>query len=148
MEEREKNKKKRIALTVAGVLTFALIAGGMGVGITSLVRNEMQSAKVNSFIAYQMEKDAEEQKQENEYIEDGFKVGGNYEIKSTTHISDAYKNGDPSALSAEDKETYDLASDVIAQVIKEGMSDYEKEVAIYDWMFDNIGQGIDRKSVV
>ena len=142
MEEREKNKKKRIALTVAGVLTFALIAGGMGVGIASLVRSEMQSAKVNTFIAYQMEKDAEAQKQENEYIEDGFKVGGNYEIKSTTHISDAYKNGDPSALSAEDKETYDLASEVIAKVIKEGMSDYEKEVAIYDWMFDNIGQGM------
>ena len=63
MEEREKNKKKRIALTVAGVLTFALIAGGMGVGIISLVRNEMQSAKVNTFIEYQMEKDAEAQKQ-------------------------------------------------------------------------------------
>ena len=67
MEESKKNKKTVIVLTVAGVLTFALIAGGMGVGIASLVRSEMQSAKVNTFIEYQMEKDAEAQKQENEY---------------------------------------------------------------------------------
>lgn len=142
MEESKKNKKKVIVLTVAGVLTFALIAGGMGVGIASLVRSEMQSAKVNTFIEYQMEKDAEAQKQENEYIEDGFKVGGNFEIKSTAQISDAYKKSDPSGLSAEDQETYQMASDVIDKVIKDGMTDYEKEVAIYDWMFDNIGQGM------
>lgn len=143
MGENKKRKNQMIVLLVAcGVLTFALVAGGMGVGIASLVRNERQSAKVNTFIEYQMEKEAEAQKQENEYIEDGYVIGGTYEIKSTTQISDAYKNADPSGLSAEDQETYQLASDVIDKVIKDGMSDYEKEVAIYDWMFDNIGQGM------
>ncbi|MCR5149365.1 MAG: hypothetical protein K6C35_10445 [Eubacterium sp.] len=65
-------------------------------------------------------------------------IAGSYIIKSTEKISDAYKSGDKSGLSDREKETLDMAEKVINEVIKPGMSDYEKEKAIYDWMTSNL----------
>ncbi len=70
--------------------------------------------------------------------EDNVLIGGEYLIESTTHISDAYKSGDTSALSDRDKETLDMAKAVIDDVIKDGMTPYEKELAIYEWMTKNL----------
>ena len=61
-------------------------------------------------------------------------IGGEYVIRSTLQISDAYKSGDRSTLSDRDKETLDMASDVLNKIITDGMSDFDKEVAVYDWM--------------
>lgn len=66
--------------------------------------------------------------------EDDVTIAGNYTIKSTLNISDAYKSGDTSKLSDSEKETLDLAKAVIDEVITDKMSDFEKEKAIYDWL--------------
>lgn len=61
-------------------------------------------------------------------------MGGQYVIRSTLPISDAYKSGDTSQLSDKEKETLDMASAVLDEIITDGMTDYEKEMAVYDWM--------------
>lgn len=66
-------------------------------------------------------------------------VGGEYVIKATTQISDAYKSGNTSNLSDKDKETLNMAKSVLDEIITDGMSDYEKELAVYKWMTANIG---------
>lgn len=70
--------------------------------------------------------------------ENGVIIGGEYEIKATTNISDAYKSGSTSGLSDKDKETLDMASAVLDEIVEDGMSDFEKELAVYDWMTRNL----------
>ncbi|MBO7519511.1 MAG: transglutaminase domain-containing protein [Clostridia bacterium] len=66
--------------------------------------------------------------------EDDVTIAGSYTIKSTLNISDAYKSGDTSKLDDSDKETLDMAKAVIDEVITGGMSDFDKEKAVYDWL--------------
>ena len=71
--------------------------------------------------------------------EDDIAIGGEYWIRSTKAISDAYLSSDSSALSEKDKETLEMASAVLDEIITDSMSDYEKEQAVFLWMHDNIG---------
>ena len=96
---------------------------------------------LNAYVAEQKKKEADALEQENSYQEDGYVVADEYEIKSTKAISDAYISGDDSELSDEDRETLDMAKKVMDEVIKDGMTPYEKEEAIYTWMVKNISQG-------
>ena len=74
--------------------------------------------------------------------EDNVMIAGQYEIKSTVAISDAYKNQDDSKLSETDKETLKMASDVLDEIITDEMkTDYDKELAVYEWMVENISSG-------
>lgn len=66
--------------------------------------------------------------------EDDVEIGEGYVIKSTAHISDAYISGDESGLSDADRETLDMAQAVLEEIVSDGMSDFEKERAVYDWM--------------
>lgn len=70
--------------------------------------------------------------------ENGVTIAEEYTIESTEQISDAYKSGNSSALSDTDKETLNMASDVLGEIIKDGMTDYEKEKAVYEWITENI----------
>lgn len=137
--------KKAAGKWIAVVVVVILVLGGIGSSIymNYALRAQMneQYAKVSQFIDDERAKEAEELEQTSDYQEDGYKVMDEYEIRSTTQISDAYKNGDTSGLSSEDKETYDEAVAVLDEILKDGMSDYEKELAIYDWMVENIGHG-------
>lgn len=72
--------------------------------------------------------------------EDYVKIAEQYEILPTTQISDAYKSGNTDGLSDKDRETLDMATAVIDEVIKDGMSDYEKEKAIFDWIVAALSQ--------
>ncbi len=65
-------------------------------------------------------------------------IGDKYVIKDTTAISDAYKSGKTTGLSDKEKETLDLAKSVLDEIITDGMTDYEKELAVYDWMTKNL----------
>ena len=65
-------------------------------------------------------------------------IGSDYVIRATTQISDAYKSGDASKLSDTDRETLDMAKKVLDEIITDGMSDYEKELAVYKWITANI----------
>lgn len=138
--------KKGKSAAVAAVC--ALLVGGMAasVGMNGCLMNQMSAQRADSavmtkFIEDERARQAKEAEQENSYQEDGYKVMEQYEIISTKQISDAYLNGDPSGLDDEDQQTYEMASKVLDEIIKDGMSDYEKELAIYDWMVENIGQG-------
>ncbi len=66
--------------------------------------------------------------------EDDVKIAGEYEIKSTLPISDAYKSGDTSELSDSDKETLDMAKEILEEIITDDMTDYEKEKAVYEYL--------------
>ncbi|MBQ5970428.1 MAG: transglutaminase domain-containing protein [Clostridia bacterium] len=66
--------------------------------------------------------------------EDDVLICGEYTIRSTRHISDAYLSGDTSALSDRDKETLDMAKAVLDEIITDGMTDFEKEEAAYLWL--------------
>ena len=123
---------------VFAVLVVCCLIASLGLNVYQAA---VQNQRVISYIDHELERQAKEAEQKNEYIEDGYKVGGEYEIRSTTHISDAYKNGDDSQLSSEDKETLRMATQVLDEVIEDGMTDYEKEEAVYKWMVKNIGHG-------
>lgn len=86
-----------------------------------------------------LEESAGGDKTEDVAQENDVTVGGEYVIKATTQISDAYKSGNTSNLSDKDKETLGMAKSVLDEIITDGMSDYEKELAVYKWMTENIG---------
>lgn len=138
-------KQKSKAVTVAKVtVTLAItacLAGNLGLGIYQTGQSSIQNRKVSKFIENQLERQAREEEQKNTYQEDGYKVGNEYEIRSTTHISDAYKNKNDSGLDESDKETLKKADEILSKIIKKEMSAYEKELAVYEWMYKNISQG-------
>ncbi|MBQ7200674.1 MAG: hypothetical protein IJS24_04795, partial [Eubacterium sp.] len=104
---------------IAFILVGLIAAASLTLIIINMVRQDDQTQTVNSFIDRQDERYAESQKKEDEFIEDGAVIGDIYTIKSTTAISDAYKNGqDPSKLSEEDKKTYDLAVKALNEATK------------------------------
>ena len=114
-----------------GVLATVLVAGVVG----STTVSAFTLATLKSYIA---EQKADEDPQT---TEDYVRIADSYEIKPTTAISDAYKSGDTSKLTDKEKETLDMAKKAIKQMkIKEDMSDFEKEKAVYDWMTSKLQQ--------
>lgn len=65
-------------------------------------------------------------------------VAGEYWIRSTEPISEAYISGDSSGLDERQLETLSMASGVLDGIISGGMTGYEKEKAVYDWMCANL----------
>ena len=138
-ENTRQGKGGRIAKAVGLTALAGCLVASLGLNIYQAQASDRANRKTADYIDYMLERIAKEEEQQNEYIEDGFKVSGEYEIRSTTHISDAYKSGDDSQLSEEDKETLKMAGEVIDEVIEDGMDNYEKELAIYQWMVENLG---------
>ncbi|WP_177180672.1 transglutaminase-like domain-containing protein [[Clostridium] polysaccharolyticum] len=132
--------KKVIKGILAVVLSGCLI-GSLSINMLSFRDNQTQNDKVNRYISDQLAKQAEEAKKEKTYEEDGFKVGDEYEIRSTKAISDAYINNDESKLTDEEKKTLNMAKAIMKKVLKDNMTVYQKEEAIYNWMFKNIKCG-------
>ena len=66
--------------------------------------------------------------------EDDVVIADEYTIRSTKQISDAYLNHTENTLSDKDKETLDMAKSVLDKIIKDDMTDYEKEEAVYIWL--------------
>ena len=111
------------------VLAVVLTAGVVG----STTLSAFNLATLKSYVASQ------EQDQNEETQEDYVKIAEQYEIKPTTNISDAYKSGDTSKLTDKEKETLDMAKDALKKMkIKDSMSDFEKEKAVYDWMTSSL----------
>ena len=59
--------------------------------------------------------------------------GSVHEIYDDSKVIAAYKSGDADGLDSEDAFVLDKLKEVIGDVIKDDMTDYEKEKAIYDW---------------
>lgn len=60
---------------------------------------------------------------------------GNHPLYDDSAVVKAYKSGDDTGLSDKDAYVLKAAKSVIDEVITDGMTDYEKELAIYDWQF-------------
>ena len=60
-------------------------------------------------------------------------------VYDTSAIRAAWGKDDPSGLSQYDRGIYDEAQKVLEKVLEDGMSDYEKEVAVYSWVVQEIG---------
>lgn len=56
-----------------------------------------------------------------------------HEIYDDTAVVEAYKTGDSSNLSEEDLYVLETATEIINEIIKDDMTDYEKELAVYNW---------------
>lgn len=59
-------------------------------------------------------------------------------IYDTSAILAAWGKDDPSGLSKEDRKIYDQAQKVLKKILRDGMSDYEKELAVYDWVVNHV----------
>ena len=59
-------------------------------------------------------------------------------LYDTAAIRAAWASDDPSGLSDYDRDIYDAAKKVLNKVLRDGMSDYEKEEALYNWMVQTI----------
>lgn len=58
-----------------------------------------------------------------------------HEIYDDSAVIKAYKTGDTSKLNEKDLFVHDKMSEVIKEIIKDDMTNYEKEKAVYDWLF-------------
>ena len=118
--ERKSNKGSRVLLSLILVLVLCSTA----------------VSAVTLFSQFQMQQDVH--KMMNLKVdsgeEDDVVIAEQYTIHSTLPISDAYKNGTEDTLSDRDKETLDMAKTILADIIKDGMTDYEKEEAVYLWL--------------
>lgn len=59
------------------------------------------------------------------------------EIYDVAPIAEAYRNNDPSGLDADQLAIFGKASQVIEECITDDMDDYEKELALHDWLIYN-----------
>lgn len=115
-------KKKWIA--VWGILAVLVVGMGASITLSAVMFNKVSGLKtsVDSTLA----------KDEDVAQEDDVVIADEYTIKSTKNISDAYKEGKEDSLNKEDKDTLDMAKKVLDEIITDGMSDYEKELAVYN----------------
>lgn len=133
---------------IFGCLAGVLIIGvGGSVTLSALTFSEIRSMKNGTGLVLETEQDSATPT-ENLTSEDDVMIAEQYKIQSTLPISDAYKSGDTSKLSDQEKETLDLASKVLDEIITDGMSDYEKECAVYDWMAKEISNDSGMLTVV
>ncbi|MBQ7714235.1 MAG: transglutaminase domain-containing protein [Clostridia bacterium] len=127
-------KAKTLALgIIAAVIVTGLLSAALIFNIASLERIKALEAKVGSADNEPAPDDADEPSSDGDG-ENGVVIADDYMIESTEQISDAYISGDATALSEKDGETLKMASDVLDEIIEDGMTDYEKEEAVYVWM--------------
>lgn len=59
-------------------------------------------------------------------------------IYDTSSIRAVWEGGSPDGLSDGDREVYDAAEKILGEIIRDGMTDLEKETAIYRWLVNNV----------
>lgn len=62
-------------------------------------------------------------------------------VYDTSAILTAWENGDPAGLSGDDRAIYDAAQAVLEEVLHDGMSPFETEATLYDWVVQKIDYG-------
>lgn len=137
-------KGVKLTLSIAGGI---IVAGGIA---TSLILNihlmkkiNKQQETINRLETVAATLGANDSSKYTEQENDVPINDGEYRIRDTSALSDAYKSGDYSALSDDEKETLDMADAVLKEIITDDMSDYEKEKAVYEWMCTNISDDSD-----
>jgi hypothetical protein len=64
-------------------------------------------------------------------------------LYDTAEILAAWHSGDPSVLSDYDRTIYDKAGQVLEEVLTDGMSDYDREKAVYQWIVTHVSYDYD-----
>lgn len=59
-------------------------------------------------------------------------------VYDTGPIRAAWGENDPAGLSEKDRAVYDAAREILGEIIRGGMTDLEKETAIYRWLVNNV----------
>lgn len=121
--------KEKMKWTLMCVIMVVILVA-VGFNAANSIRTMQMLSDLNVTIQKSQEK---EKTREDDVI-----ISENYRIESTIHISDAYKSGDTSNLDDRDKETLNMASAVLNEIIEDSMTAYEKERAVYDWMTHNL----------
>ena len=134
--------KKGFKIT-AVALALVLLAGTLAFSIVTMLSvramaQEQAEALKRIEESQSYDPDDPEGGEEHATAEDGVVIAEEYTIRPTTAISDAYLSGDSSALTDKEKETLDMASKILDEIITEGMTPYEKELAVYQWMVENL----------
>lgn len=136
METKTSGRTWKIVAVALAVLLTAGIAASCALGALALSRMGEQGeqiAQLSQTVTNLLNTNSDKVTQE-----DDVAVAGQYWIRSTLPISDAYRSGDDSALDDTQKETLKMASAVLDEIITEDMTPYEKEKAVYDWMCANL----------
>ena len=144
--------------TAKKILTFALCLTCLTAGITGCAKDKSSSdTKIAKSTSSQTESsDSEKIKELNDKLEklentlsnilgedifdpadgDGNVNGEIHPIYDDTAVVEAYKSGDDSKLT-DDKDKYILKElkKAVGEIIKDGMSEYDKEKAVYDYVF-------------
>lgn len=136
MNGNTENGKKGASPLIAALIVLLVLMTGFQIFAFIFYSKRISDLtyKMNTLLDLQ----AEAEETPGHFVEDGYMVEGEFEIKDTSRISDAYLSGDTSGLNAEEHETLDLASRVLSEIIQDDMTLFEKEKAVYDWMYDNI----------
>ncbi|MGN1349566.1 MAG: hypothetical protein ACI4VM_01045 [Anaerovoracaceae bacterium] len=116
----------RMTPLTAGILILSLLVLTLG---AAAVWQTLRLNKVYSYVSERMGDDL------SSWQATGV-LAGNHPLYDDSAVVKAYKNGsDGSELSEKDAYVLKTASGVIDEIITEGMSDYEKELAVYNWLF-------------
>ena len=132
-----KGNHKTLFIVFSLIITLLLIAS-IGINALSIIKINENNSAINTYFGTA----------EDTPKEDDVTIGGRYVIKSTKAISDAYISGNSSSLSDKDKETLEMAENVIKKIIKEGMSDYKKEKAVYLYLVKTLSGSEDVLNVI
>ena len=122
-----KEKTKKALACILAVILLAGVCASTAIGISAMNSVNHLSEDVTELLSEMAIAQ-----------EDDVTIASRYVIRSTTAISDAYKSGDTSELDDKQKETLDMASAVLDEIISDGMSDYEKELAVHEWMTSEV----------
>ncbi len=115
---------KEKKLTFFMVFISIALCASIALSVVTLAGQKKAEKKLDEFSGFSEDVDRE----------DDVTIAGEYEIKSTLPISDAYKSGDTSKLNDNEKETLDMATDILDEIISDDMTDFEKEKAVYEWL--------------
>ncbi|MBR3383371.1 MAG: hypothetical protein IKG85_10105 [Clostridia bacterium] len=141
-------KSTKIFAVIAAAVILAAALGSAAVsalayrGISEVRQAVEQSAKdaetsnteLKDFVSESIDEMRSAFSQEDVAQENDVCIAQEYWIRDTSAISEAYKSGDTSALDDKQKETLKMASDLIDEIITDGMTDEEKEEAVYVWL--------------
>lgn len=113
----------------------AVICSSITIYLSTQVKSHVSSVQ-NDVTALSRAYLTQEQKSDDpQYVT----ISNSYDVRDTSAISDAYlKNNSSTLTTPEDKETLQLASDLLKNITTDEMSLYEKELAIHDWLVTNV----------
>lgn len=69
-------------------------------------------------------------------------------IYDTSAIRAAWEAGSPEGLSGNDRKVYDAAEKILDEILQDGMTDLEKEEAVYRWLVNNVDYDFTHQDIV